>query len=134
MDLFKKFLFTGLFWLTLSIVFLTGTNRTNLFSIGYLVGSFIFLWQGSDFYLRPIRVINKWWSYLVTYNVVVITLKAILQVPGCIFIQELEKKCCWLIQLMGIRCIRKFGIKDIREVSLLKNFLYNFLIIICFLA
>lgn len=32
---------------TLAIVFLAGANRINIFSVGYLIGSFIFLWQVS---------------------------------------------------------------------------------------
>lgn len=47
-------------WVTLAIMFMTGTNRVNLFSMGYLIGSFIFLWQGTDFYLRPKEAILQW--------------------------------------------------------------------------
>lgn len=46
-------------WITLAIVFLAGTNRVNLFSIGYLIGAFIFLWHGTDLYLKPIPTILK---------------------------------------------------------------------------
>lgn len=60
LDIIKCGVFLGFFWITLAIVFLAGTNRVNIFSIGYLVGSFIFLWQGAEFYLRPINIILKW--------------------------------------------------------------------------
>lgn len=60
LDIIKCGLFLGFFWVTLAIVFLAGTNRVNIFSIGYLIGSFIFLWQGAEFYLRPINTIMKW--------------------------------------------------------------------------
>lgn len=60
LDIIKRGLLQGLMWITLAIVFLAGTNRVNLFSIGYLVGSFIFLWQGSDLYLKPIpKILNS---------------------------------------------------------------------------
>lgn len=60
LDIVKCGVFLGFFWVTLAISFLAGTNRVNLFSIGYLVGSFIFLWQGAEFYLRPMHTILKW--------------------------------------------------------------------------
>uniref|UniRef100_A0A336KMZ9 CSON012824 protein n=1 Tax=Culicoides sonorensis TaxID=179676 RepID=A0A336KMZ9_CULSO len=84
---------------------IAGTNRVNLFSIGYLVGSFTFLWQGTDFYLRPIRLILKWWNMLIGYTVFVISLKAMLQIAGCFYIKDLMKGYCWLVQLLGISCI-----------------------------
>lgn len=56
----KRLVFLGMLWVSLAIMFLTGTNRVNLFSMGYLIGSFIFLWQGTDFYLRPKTTILLW--------------------------------------------------------------------------
>uniref|UniRef100_A0A336MKE4 CSON001936 protein n=1 Tax=Culicoides sonorensis TaxID=179676 RepID=A0A336MKE4_CULSO len=105
LDISKRILFLVFFWITLAIVFLAGTNRVNLFSIGYLVGSFTFLWQGTDFYLRPIRLILKWWNMLIGYTVFVISLKAMLQIAGCFYIKDLMKGYCWLVQLLGISCI-----------------------------
>lgn len=66
LDIIKRIVLIGFIWFTLAIVFLAGTNRVNLFSLGYLIGSFIFLWQGNDYYLRPVNVILKW--YLYEYN------------------------------------------------------------------
>lgn len=104
LDIVKRGTMMSFLWITLSIMFLAGTKRTNLFSLGYLVGAFIFLWQGSDFYLRPVNVIMKWWNLLIGYNVVVIVCKAILQGMGCILLEELKQHACWLIQLLGIAC------------------------------
>lgn len=103
----KIVVFLAFFWSALAIVFLTGTMRVNLFSIGYLVGAFTFLWQGSDFYLRQIDVILKWWIRLIGYNVFVITLKTILQIPGCLFFDDLKENSCWLIQLLSIVCVQQ---------------------------
>lgn len=107
LDILKCAIFLGCFWITLAIVFLAGTNHVNIFSIGYLIGSFIFLWQGADFYLRPINTILRWWSFLVSYNIFVITVKIILHLPVCIFIKSIEDYLsgyCFLIKWFGITC------------------------------
>ncbi|KAL4712923.1 hypothetical protein ACJJTC_011993, partial [Scirpophaga incertulas] len=109
LDVLKRMIFLGMLWVTLAIMFMTGTNRVNLFSMGYLIGSFIFLWQGTDFYLRPKEAILQWWSWLVRYNVCVVALKALLQVPGCMFSAEVQAHACWLVQLLGIGCVDKFA-------------------------
>ncbi|XP_026683596.1 piezo-type mechanosensitive ion channel component [Diaphorina citri] len=107
LDIAKRVILQSFLWFTLAVVFLAGTNRVNIFSLGYLVGSFIFLWQGNDFYLRPINVILRWWNYMIGYNVFVILMKTILQIPGCIFMNEIQVHACWLVQLFGIFCIQK---------------------------
>lgn len=127
LDIIKKGSLLGFFWFTLAIVFLAGTNRVNLFSLGYLIGSFIFLWQGSDFYLKPARDIIRSWSFLLGYNVFVITFKTILQIPGCIFFKYLADSCCWFVHLLGITCIQKYGVIDSTEyVSIFFFFLYKY--------
>lgn len=130
LDVIKRGIMSSLLWICLSIMFLAGTNRTNLFSLGYLVGAFMFLWQGSDFYLRPIRTILKWWNVLIGYNISVIILKTVFQGIGCVYINEvgfiilnrrrigfisflfsyrqIEGPACWLAQLLGIACLKKF--------------------------
>ncbi|XP_076285708.1 piezo type mechanosensitive ion channel component isoform X3 [Lasioglossum baleicum] len=108
LDIAKRGVLMSLMWVTLSIMFLAGTKRTNLFSLGYLGGAFVFLWQGSDFYLRPVKTILKWWNILIGYNVVVIFAKALHQGVGCVLIKELEVSACAVIQLLGITCLRKF--------------------------
>ncbi|KAJ8961208.1 hypothetical protein NQ318_008891 [Aromia moschata] len=113
LDIFKKGILLSFLWVTLAIVFLAGTNRVNIFSVGYLIGAFVFLWHGSDFYLRPIPKILKQWQWLLGYNVTVIFLKTAFQILGCVFIQDIPTNCCWLIQLLGIGCVRKFGNVDL---------------------
>ncbi|XP_076388823.1 piezo type mechanosensitive ion channel component isoform X5 [Megachile rotundata] len=108
LDIVKRGVMMSLMWVTLSIMFLAGTERTNLFSLGYLIGAFVFLWQGSDFYLRPVKTILKWWNLLIGYNVTVIFLKALLQGIGCVLTTELKTSACPVIQLFGISCLRKF--------------------------
>ncbi|CAH0558079.1 unnamed protein product [Brassicogethes aeneus] len=108
LDICKRLVLLSFLWVTLAVMFLAGTNRVNVFSIGYLLGAFIFLWQGSDLYLRPIPKIIKSWDVLIYYNVVCIAVKVALQVVGCVFIQEMSG-ACWAIQLFGIGCVKKFG-------------------------
>ncbi|XP_072936933.1 piezo-type mechanosensitive ion channel component isoform X3 [Epargyreus clarus] len=109
LDVIKRMIFLGMLWVTLAIMFMTGTNRVNLFSMGYLIGSFIFLWQGTDFYLRPKEAILQWWSWLLRYNVSVVVVKTLLQIPGCIFSATMQEHACWLVQLLGIGCVDKFA-------------------------
>ncbi|KYM80686.1 Protein PIEZO1 [Atta colombica] len=116
LDIIKRGSMMSLMWVTLSIMFLAGTKRTNLFSLGYLLGAFIFLWQGSNFYLRPMRTILKWWNILIGYSVIVIFSKALLQGVGCVLIKDLEISACWLVQLLGIACLKKF--KSSSEIAM----------------
>lgn len=64
LDMLKRTLFLVSFWFTLAVVFLSGSSRVNLFSIGYLIGAFFFLWQGTDFYLHSIEYILKRYAVL----------------------------------------------------------------------
>uniref|UniRef100_A0A182PCF5 Piezo-type mechanosensitive ion channel component n=1 Tax=Anopheles epiroticus TaxID=199890 RepID=A0A182PCF5_9DIPT len=95
LDMLKRALFLVSFWFTLAVVFLSGSSRVNLFSIGYLIGAFFFLWQGTDFYLHSIEYILKRWNILICYNVFVIGAKAFLQLFGCLFLEQLVNNNCW---------------------------------------
>lgn len=101
LDVIKRGFMMSFMWITLSMMFLAGTKRTNLFSLGYLIGAFVFLWQGSDFYLRPVKTILKWWNILLGYNVCVIFTKALFQGFGYVLTSQ-WKESCLLIQLLGI--------------------------------
>src|SRR5438552_159866 len=54
----KNMFFYGIHWVTLSVVFLTGTNTISLFSLGYICGSFYLIWQGRDLYLKSTRELH----------------------------------------------------------------------------
>ncbi|XP_040171398.1 piezo-type mechanosensitive ion channel component isoform X10 [Anopheles arabiensis] len=105
LDMLKRTLFLVSFWFTLAVVFLSGSSRVNLFSIGYLIGAFFFLWQGTDFYLHSIEYILKRWNILICYNVFVIGAKAFLQLFGCLFLEQLVNNNCWVMQLFGMNCL-----------------------------
>lgn len=138
LDILKCIIFLGTFWVTLAIVFLAGSSHPNIYSIGYLVGSFIFLWQGGEFYLRPINTILRWWKFLVAYNVLVITAKALLHLPVCIFIDFLDTHwtgSCFFQKTFGINCDFKNGVSILNtffHILLMENHLLTLTSIVFF--
>ncbi|XP_039949195.1 piezo-type mechanosensitive ion channel component isoform X2 [Bactrocera tryoni] len=104
LDIFMYAVLCGFFWVTLATVFLAGTNMSDFLTLGYLIGAFIFLWEGSDFYLRPIQQIIGRWRWLLAYNVFNIVVKTSLEMAGCLFLKDLTKHCCWLVHLLGVSC------------------------------
>ncbi|GAB6019982.1 hypothetical protein CHUAL_002736 [Chamberlinius hualienensis] len=106
--LVKVIIFSLFYWVTLAIIFLAGTNRVSLFAMGYVIGCFLFLWNGQDFYLKPLKTILRLWNTLLAYNIFVIFIKTILQMVGCVYIKSMLQNFCWAIQLFGIACIKKF--------------------------
>ncbi|XP_036328319.1 piezo-type mechanosensitive ion channel component isoform X2 [Rhagoletis pomonella] len=104
LDIFMYAILCGFFWVTLATVFLAGTNMSDFLALGYLIGAFTFLWEGSDFYLRPIRQIINRWRWLLAFNVFNIVVKTCFEMAGCLFLEELTQNCCWLVHLLGIGC------------------------------
>lgn len=111
LDIVKNIIFSGCYWVSLAVTFLAGTNRVSIFSIGYLVGSFIFLWQGTEFFLRPIYTIIRWWKHLIRWNLCVIAIKVLLQLPSCGLAPELLE-LEWLKQLLGMECAQDYVVKN----------------------
>ncbi|XP_030554836.1 piezo-type mechanosensitive ion channel component isoform X7 [Drosophila novamexicana] len=103
-DILKNGVLCGFYWFTLAVVFLAGTNIADLLALGYLIGAFVFLWQGSDFYLRPIKTIISRWKWLLAFNVANILIKTSFQMAGCLFMTPLTNNCCWLVHMLGITC------------------------------
>nr|UEE08537.1 putative piezo-like channel protein [Astacus leptodactylus] len=116
LDMVKVVIFFTSYWVTLAVMFLGGTNRVTLFAMGYVLGAFIFLWQGNEFYLRPLSTILRLWNYLLGYNVGVVVVKTLLQLLGCVFLAPLSINVCWLVQLFGIACVKKFGDDSDEEI------------------
>ena len=50
----KYIVFVYMFWCTLAIVFFAGTTRINLFSLGYVIAVFCFMWFGQEFLIKPL--------------------------------------------------------------------------------
>lgn len=79
-DHLRAAFFTSFCWLTLAVVFWAAMAPNNLFGVGYIIGCFVFLWSGSEFYLRPYKSIIFSWKILILYNISVILAKIILEV------------------------------------------------------
>ncbi|XP_047683704.1 piezo-type mechanosensitive ion channel component 2 isoform X3 [Prionailurus viverrinus] len=107
LDMSKVIIFSYLFWFVLTIIFITGTTRISIFCMGYLVACFYFLLFGGDLLLKPIRSILRYWDWLIAYNVFVITMKNILSIGACGYIEKLVQNSCWLIQAFSLACTVK---------------------------
>ncbi|KFQ13570.1 Piezo-type mechanosensitive ion channel component 2, partial [Leptosomus discolor] len=107
LDMYKVIIFSYLFWFVLTIIFITGTTRISIFCMGYLVACFYFLLFGGDLLLKPIRSILRYWDWLIAYNIFVITMKNILSIGACGYIESLIKNSCWLIQAFSLACTVK---------------------------
>ncbi|KAM4705939.1 piezo-type mechanosensitive ion channel component 2 [Rhinophrynus dorsalis] len=107
LDMGKVIMFSYLFWFVLTIIFITGTTRISIFCMGYLVACFYFLLFGGNLLLKPIRIILRYWDWLIAYNVFVITMKNILSIGACGYIESLIKNSCWLIQAFSLACTVK---------------------------
>ncbi|CAG2206953.1 FAM38 [Mytilus edulis] len=59
LDVLKIGFFNYMYWVTLFIMFITGATRINLFSMGYVIAVFVFMWYGQEFLLLPLRVIRR---------------------------------------------------------------------------
>lgn len=55
LDYAKIVVFYFSFWITLLLLFITGTSRISLFCMGYLIICFVILWFGQDLLLKPTR-------------------------------------------------------------------------------
>ncbi|XP_043923294.1 piezo-type mechanosensitive ion channel component 2 [Protopterus annectens] len=107
LDMIKVIMFSYLFWFVLTIIFITGTTRISIFCMGYLVACFYFLLFGGDLLLKPIKSILFYWDWLIAYNVFVITMKNILSIAACGYIESLIKNSCWAIQAFSLACTVK---------------------------
>uniref|UniRef100_A0A8D3DGT2 Piezo-type mechanosensitive ion channel component n=1 Tax=Scophthalmus maximus TaxID=52904 RepID=A0A8D3DGT2_SCOMX len=104
LDMLKVIMFSYLFWFVLTIIFITGTTRISVFCMGYLVACFYFLLFGGDLLLKPIKKILHYWDFLIAYNIFVITMKNVLSILACGYINTLIEKQCWAIQLLSLAC------------------------------
>ncbi|KAK5919869.1 hypothetical protein CgunFtcFv8_023731 [Champsocephalus gunnari] len=117
LDMLKVIMFSYLFWFVLTIIFITGTTRISVFCMGYLVACFYFLLFGGELLLKPIKKILHYWDFLIAYNIFVITMKNVLSILACGYINSLIKDRCWLIQLFSLACtIKEYNI-DINEAN-----------------
>ncbi|XP_074531707.1 piezo-type mechanosensitive ion channel component 1 [Halichoeres trimaculatus] len=116
LDMAKVLVFRHLFWLVLSVVFITGATRISAFGLGYLLACFFFLLFGTQLFVKQPRTRLALWDCLIIYNVAVIISKNMLSILACVFVNEMQKGFCWVIQLFSLVCTVK-GYYDPKEVS-----------------
>ncbi|XP_061602172.1 piezo-type mechanosensitive ion channel component 1 isoform X1 [Cololabis saira] len=107
LDMAKVLVFRYLFWFVLSVVFITGATRISVFGLGYLLASFFFLLFGTKLLVKPSRTRLVLWDCLIIYNVAVIVSKNVLSILACVFVLEMQKRFCWVIQLFSLVCTVK---------------------------
>nr|CAH7744931.1 unnamed protein product [Callosobruchus chinensis] len=115
LDAAKRIFFNMSYWGCMWIIFLGSVNRVNIFSIVYLCYVFLYLWHGINIYYKPLTYILKSWNQLIIQNVLIICLKAGLQVVGCFYMPDIPMQYCGLIKMTGIGCIRNFEHTDYFE-------------------
>ncbi|XP_053730255.1 piezo-type mechanosensitive ion channel component 1 [Synchiropus splendidus] len=116
LDMVKVLVFRHLFWFVLAVVFITGATRVSIFGLGYLLACFFFLLFGTRLLVKPSRTRLALWDCLIIYNVAVIIAKNTLSILACVFVFEMQKSFCWVIQLFSLVCTVK-GYYDPNAVS-----------------
>ncbi|KAM6956642.1 piezo-type mechanosensitive ion channel component 1 [Aplochiton taeniatus] len=107
LDMAKVMVFRHLFWLVLSVVFVTGATRISVFGLGYLLACFYFLLIGTQLLVKASQTRLALWDCLIIYNVAVIISKNMLSILACVFVVEMQKGFCWVIQLFSLVCTVK---------------------------
>ncbi|XP_074501554.1 piezo-type mechanosensitive ion channel component 1 isoform X2 [Sebastes fasciatus] len=116
LDMAKVLVFRHHFWFVLSVVFITGATRISVFGLGYLLACFFFLLFGTQLLVKSSRTRLALWDCLIIYNVAVIISKNMLSILACVFVFEMQKGFCWVIQLFSLVCTVK-GYYDPKAVS-----------------
>ncbi|XP_016852843.1 piezo-type mechanosensitive ion channel component 2 isoform X1 [Anolis carolinensis] len=104
LDLSKVIVFRYHFWFVLCLIFMTGTTRINIFCVGYLAACFYFMLFGGSLQLKPVKDILILWDYLIAYTALVITMKNLLAIGACAYLNKLQRNHCWLIHTFGMFC------------------------------
>ncbi|XP_055018748.1 piezo-type mechanosensitive ion channel component 1 isoform X2 [Boleophthalmus pectinirostris] len=107
LDMAKVLVFRYFFWFVLAVVFITGATRISAFGLGYLLACFFFLLFGTKLLLKPSKTRLVLWDCLIIYNVAVIISKNMLSILACVFVFEMQKGFCWVIQLFSLVCTVK---------------------------
>ncbi|KAK0143553.1 Piezo-type mechanosensitive ion channel component 1 [Merluccius polli] len=116
LDMAKVLVFRYLYWFVLSVVFVTGATRISVFGLGYLLACFFFFLFGTQLLVKPARTRLAVWDCLIIYNVAVIIAKNMLSILACVFVVEMQKGFCWVIQLFSLVCTVK-GYYDPKSVG-----------------
>nr|XP_015223476.1 PREDICTED: piezo-type mechanosensitive ion channel component 1 isoform X1 [Lepisosteus oculatus] len=107
LDMVKVAVFRHMFWLVLAVVFITGATRISMFGLGYLMACFYFLLCGTELLLKSTKTRLVLWDCLIMYNVAVIISKNMLSLLSCVFVEQMQTRFCWVIQLFSLVCTVK---------------------------
>lgn len=103
-DFAKHYIFKVHFWMTLIIIFLVGIYTVDIFSIGYLAGAFIFLWFGTDFYLKPLPKIIGTWNFMLMFNICIMIKNVLVRNFAGSLRELIPKHYCWFFDLFSLHC------------------------------
>lgn len=111
----KVLVFRHLFWLVLSVVFITGATRISIFGFGYLLACFFFLLFGTKLLVKTSRTRLTLWDCLIIYNVGVIISKNMLSVsmwtlasPFMLQIVEMKNAVIIVVKVYNAKCVLCF--------------------------
>ncbi|KAG9352492.1 hypothetical protein JZ751_020906 [Albula glossodonta] len=107
LDMAKVLVFRHMFRFVLAVVFVAGAMRISFFGLGYLLACFYFLLFGTQLLTRSSRSRLLLWDCLIIYNVAVIISKNMLSVLSCVFVEQMQARFCWVIQLFSLACTVK---------------------------
>ncbi|XP_028812106.1 piezo-type mechanosensitive ion channel component 1 isoform X2 [Denticeps clupeoides] len=107
LDMAKILVFRYMFWFVLAVVFVTGAKRISVFGLGYLMACFFFLLSGRQLLIKPSHKRLAFWDCLIMYNVGVMVAKNLLSILACVFVAEMQRNFCWVIQLFSLACTVK---------------------------
>lgn len=109
MDLLKRYVFKIQYWITIALIFFAGTQtyRVDILSLCYIVWSFVFLWQGTEFYIKPFRQLSRQWNLLMTYNIIAIILKVSIKLMHCVKVKIAYEEFCHILVIFDLPCKRK---------------------------
>lgn len=124
-DVLKRYVFKIQFWMTISIIFFAGTNQVDMFSLCYILWSFVFLWQGTEFYLKPFRSLWFQWNMLLSFNILVIVSKVIVKVLRWTCGNIIPENYCFVLSILDM-CTTDDS-KKCRELAKKKVFFYDVL-------
>ncbi|KAE9525194.1 hypothetical protein AGLY_014438, partial [Aphis glycines] len=117
LDILKKTVFNNSMWFILFFIFWTGTSHVNIFSLGYLCAGTIFFWKGTHYFLMPLDMILRIWNGLLEFTIVVIFIKALLHLLGCLVLKYFEWYSCIFMRVFSIFCCVKSSEKQICGTS-----------------
>lgn len=112
----KSIFFVSIYWITLAVVLVAGATKISLFSLGYLIGCFIFLWLGNDAYLMPLKRLIFSWNWFIFYSTLVIFVKVVLQLYAC-YLHDYLLNHCYILQLLRVVCYRKMHNEPVTPVT-----------------